>query len=147
MAEEEVKKKVPKKKVKTEGKKSVKSLQQGIETEKQNMGAYSKRFGTTVKSLQANFKSHTKALKEAALNMREEGEKKMKGKINKFNGEIKAATKKMNDGVDKFKGEIKDQIKENKGAVAKIEGGVKFLLSEINKTKNDFKSYSKAFWG
>lgn len=109
---------------------SVKTYQQGIDAEKPKMTGYSKRFGTSVRSLQADFKKHSKDLSAAALEMREEGTKKMNEKIN-------------------------NQIKENKEAVAKIEAGVKFLISEVNKKKKDFQTYAqgpftdyiKAFWG
>lgn len=140
---------------KKEEKKSVKSYQQDIEAEKQHMSSYSKRFATTVRSLQANFRQHNKELKEAALKMREDGAKHMKAKINKFKGEIKTSGKAMDENVDKFKQDIKDQVKENKEAVSHIEKNVKYLLSEINKKKNDFQAYAKgpfqdyikAFWG
>lgn len=160
MVEEDVKeesRKIPKKKLKAkpETKSSVKSYKQGIEAEKQKMSSYSKKFGTTVRSLQADFKKHQKELKEAALNMREEGAKNMGDKINKFKGEIKTATKSMKDKVNKFNQEVKNQISENKEAVARIEKGVKFFLSEINKMERDFRAYArgpfteyiKAFWG
>jgi hypothetical protein len=141
-------KEVPKKKAKAEGKMTVKSYQQDINVEKQKMGAYSKKFGSTVKSLKADFKKHEKDLKEAASNMRKEGIKHMGNKINQFKGEIKTATKKMNDGVDKLKGDIEDQIKENKTAVAHIASNIKYFLGEINKKKRDFRSYAKvSFWG
>lgn len=156
MAEQGVKE-APKKKakVKAEAKSSVKSYERGIEVEKQNMGAYSKKFGATVRSLQADFKSHQKELKEAALKMHEEGKKKMNSKINQFKGEMKAAAKLMNDKVNKFNSDVKSQISENKEAVSRIEKGTKFLLSEINKKKREFKAYAhgpfrdyiKAFWG
>lgn len=138
-------KEVPKKKIKE--KTSVKSYQQGTDVEKQEMGTYSKRFGTTVRSLQADFKRHQKEIKEAAANMREEGAKEMGNKINKFKGEIKVATKAMDNKVDKFNGDVKNQINENKEAVSRIGAGAKFLISEINKKEKDFRSYGKAFWG
>ncbi|MEK6868753.1 MAG: hypothetical protein AABX74_00860 [Nanoarchaeota archaeon] len=129
MAEQEVKE-VHKKKGKAEGKMTVKSYQQDINVEKQKMGAYSKKFGSTVRSLQADFRKHAKDMKAAAENMREEGIKKMSAK------------------VGKFKGEIQDQIKENKTAVAHIASNIKYFLGEINKKKRDFRSYAKvSFWG
>ena len=143
-------KEVPKKKekVKTSGKMTVRSYQQDYNVEKQKMGDYSKKFGSTVKSLKADFKKHEKDVKEAASNMRKEGAKKMGNKINQFKGEIKTATKSMNDKVNKFKGDIEDQIKENKQAVAHIASNIKYFLGEINKKKKDFRSYAKvSFWG
>ena len=123
-------KEVPKKKAKAEGKMTVRSYQQDINVEKQKMGAYSKKFGSTVRSLQADFKKHGKEMKEAASNMREEGIKNMSAK------------------VGKFKGEIQDQIKENKQAIAHIASNIKYFLGEINKKKKDFRSYAKvSFWG
>ena len=79
-------KEVDKKKAKAEGKMTVKSYQQDINVEKQKMGAYSKKFGSTVRSLQADFKKHGKEMKEAASNMREEGIKNMSAKVGKFKG-------------------------------------------------------------
>lgn len=146
MAKEGIKE-VPKKKTKTEEKTSVKSYQQGIDVEKQEMTGYSKKFGTTVRSLQADFKRHQKEIKEAAVNMREEGAEEMSNKINKFKGEIRVATKAMDNKVDKFNADIKNQIKENKEAVSRIGGSAKFLVSEINKKEKDFRSYAKAFLG
>ena len=116
---------------------SVKSYQIGIDTEKQKMGAYSKKFRTTVRSLQADWKSHAKDLKVAALQMREDGIKNMTQKVHKY------------------KRDIKDQITENKEAVARIESSVKFFQSEINKKMKDFRAYARgpfqgyirAFWG
>lgn len=116
---------------------SVKSYQQGIDTEKQKMGAYSDKFKTTVRSLQANFKKHAKDMKNAALQMREDGIKQMSQKVHKY------------------KGEIKDQIVENKESVARMDDNVKFFQSEINKKRKDFQAYArgpfqgyiKAFWG
>ena len=125
-------KEISKKKAKAEGKgkMTVKSYQQDINVEKQRMGAYSKKFGSTVRSLQADFKKHGKEMKEAASNMREEGIRSMRPK------------------VAKFKGEIQDQIKENKQAVAHITSNVKYFLGEINKKKRDFRSYARvSFWG
>lgn len=123
-------KEVPKKKAIAEGKMTVRSYQQGINVEKQQMGAYSRKFGHTVRSLQADFKRHEKDVKEAASNMREEGIKNMSAK------------------VGKFKGEIQDQIKENKQAIAHIASNIKFFLGEINKKKKDFRSYARvSFWG
>src|SRR3989338_4041471 len=128
MAEQDVKE-IDKKKGKAEGKMTVRSYQQDINVEKQKMGAYSKKFGSTVRSLQADFKKHGKEMKEAASNMREEGIKNMIPK------------------VAKFKGEIQDQIKENKQAVAHIASNIKYFLGEINKKKKDFRSYAKvSFW-
>lgn len=129
MAAQDVKE-VHKKKAKAEGKMTVKSYQQDINAEKQRMTSYSKKFGSTVRSLQADFKKHAKEMENAASNMREEGIKNMSAK------------------VGKFKGEIQDQIKENKTAVSHIASNVKFFLSEINKKKKDFKTYAKvSFWG
>ena len=123
-------KEIDKKKGKAEGKMNVRSYQQDINVEKQKMGAYSKKFGSTVRSLQADFKKHGKEMKEAASNMREEGIKNMSAK------------------VGKFKGEIQDQIKENKQAVAHMVSNIKYFLGEINKKKKDFRSYAKvSFWG
>lgn len=126
---EEVKEEFPKKKAKAEAKSSVKSLKHGIEVEKQKMGAYSKKMGASVRSLQAGFKKHAKDVKEAAIALREEGIKNMSEKVGKFKGDIKA------------------QIKENKESVSHMGDNIKYYLSEINKTKNNFKSYAKAFLG
>src|SRR3989344_937687 len=41
-------------------KSSVKTYQQGIDTEKQKMGAYTKKMGSSVKSLQGEFKKEIK---------------------------------------------------------------------------------------
>ncbi len=129
MAEQDVKE-VHKKKAKAEGKMTVKSYQQDINLEKQRMASYSKKFGSTVRSLQSDFKKNAKEMENAASNMREEGIRNMRSK------------------VAKFKGEIQDQIKENKTAVSHIASNVKFFLSEINKKKKDFKTYAKvSFWG
>lgn len=124
-------------KAKTEAGTSVKSYQQGIDGEKQKMGAYSKKFGTTVKSLQADFKIHAKDMKNAALQIREDGIKQMSQKVHKY------------------KGDIKDQIVENKEAVARIGNSVKLFQSEVRKKDHDFQAYArgpfqgyiKAFWG
>ncbi len=122
------KKKADKKVAKTEAT-SVRSYKNDTEAEKQTMSAYSKKFGSTVRGLQSNFKKYTKDVRVAASALREEGIKNMSNKINKF------------------KGDIEDQIKENKAAVTKISNGVKFFLSEINKKKKDFKAYAYTFWG
>lgn len=124
-------------KKKTEAKSSVKTYQQDINAEKQKMGAYSNKFKTTVRSLQANFKKHAKDMKVAALQMREDGIKNMDEKVRKFNHEIKG------------------QIQENKEAISHIANNVKFFQSEISKKKKDFQAYArgpfnsyiKAFWG
>ncbi len=123
--------------VKGAGKTSVKSYQQNIDTEKQKMGTYSKKFGATVRSLQANWKKYEKDMKESATKMREEGMRNMTLKVNRFKGDIKA------------------QIAENKGAVSRISDGIKLFQSEIKKEKKDFQAYArgpfqeyiKAFWG
>ncbi len=86
-------------------------------------------------------------MKNAAADMREQGANHMGNILNKFKGEVKAATTPMNDKVDKFKGDIKAQIKENKEAVSHMASNVKLFLGEINKKKRDFTDYSKAFWG
>ncbi|MEW5896477.1 MAG: hypothetical protein AB1668_02190 [Nanoarchaeota archaeon] len=104
---------------------SVKSYQQDTEAEKQKMGAYSKKFKTTVRSLQTGFKKHARDMKAAASSMREEGIRSMRQKVGKFNHEIK------------------DQVKENKEAVTRMSDNVKFFQSEINKKKKDFKAYAK----
>ncbi|OIO62677.1 hypothetical protein AUJ69_02400 [Candidatus Woesearchaeota archaeon CG1_02_47_18] len=109
---------------------SVKSYKQDIDVEKQKMGAYSKEFGTTVRSLQAGFKKHAKDMNAAALKIREDGIKNMSQKVGKFKYEIKEATTRMADNV-------------------------KFIQCEINKKKKDFQAYArgpfqgyiKAFWG
>lgn len=116
---------------------SVKSYKQDIDVEKQKMGAYSKEFGTTVRSLQAGFKKHAKDMNAAALKIREDGIKNMSQKVGKFKYEIKEATTRMADNV-KF---IQCEINKKK--------------SEINKKKKDFQAYArgpfqgyiKAFWG
>ncbi len=116
---------------------SVKSYQQGIDLEKQKMNLYIKKTGTSVRSLQEEFRKHSKEMKGAAKNMLEEGSKNMNAK------------------VGRFRGEIKNQIKENKEAAAHMESGVRFFLGEINKKKKDFQAYAqgpltdyiRAFWG
>jgi hypothetical protein len=114
---------------KTLVKTSVKSYQQGIESEKQEMSTYSKGFEAGVKSLQADIEKHSKYVKNAALKMREEG------------------VKNMGEKVAKFRKEIEDQIKENKEAVSHMANNVKYFLSEIHKMEKNFGDYSKAFWG
>lgn len=116
-------------KKKAEAKSSIKTYTQGIDAEKQKMATYSRKMETNVKSLQNKFKGYSKNLKEAAIALREEGIKNMSEKVGKFKGDIKA------------------QIKENKESVSHIGDNIKYYLSEINKTKNNFKSYAKAFWG
>ncbi len=124
-------------KKKTESGTSVSSYQQGINTEKQKIGAYAKRMGTSVKSLQGEFKKHGKEMHEAGRNMIAEGNKKMAGKITRYKGEIRA------------------QIKENDEAISRMGNGVKFFQSEVNKMKKDFHAYQRgafqayinAFWG
>lgn len=116
-------------KEKIESKPSVKSYQQDINLEKQKMDTYTRRMGSSVKSLQGEFKKSAKEMKEAGKNMIAEGNANMSTK------------------VGKFKGEIKNQIKENKEAITRIENGVQFFLGEINKKKKDFRAYAKAFWG
>ncbi len=140
-------------KSKAEAKTSVKSYQKGINTETQKMTTYSKKFGTTVKSLQHDFKKHAKDIKEAASKMRKD--KHMDDRINEFKGELKTASKHMGSKVHKLNNDIKDQVKENKEASVRIENSVKLLLSEVNKKKKDFQAYArgpfndyiKAFWG
>ncbi len=125
------------KKAKAGAETSVKSYQQGIDSEKQKMGAYAKKMVSNVKSLQAEFKKHGKEMHEAGRNMIAEGNKKMAGKITRY------------------KGEIRTQIKENNEAVSKMGSSIKFFLSEVNKTKKDFRAYQRgafqayinAFWG
>lgn len=116
---------------------SVKSYQGDIDAEKQKMGDYAKKMGSSVRSLQKEFKGHAKYLQEAAAKMNEEGAARMQGKVNKF------------------KAEIRDQGKENKEAIAYLGNGVKLLLSKVNQKKKDFHAYQqgpfqgyiKAFWG
>ena len=108
---------------------SVKSYQGDIDAEKQKMGDYAKKMGSSVRSLQKEFKGHAKDMQEAAAKMNEEGATRMRGKVNKF------------------KAEIRDQMKENKGAAARLGNGVKLLLSQVNQTKKDFQTYSQVFWG
>ncbi len=122
---------------KTEYETSVKSYQEGVNPEKQKMGAYTKKMRTNVRSLQAEFKKHAREMKEAGKNMIAEGNANMNSK------------------VGKFRGEIKNQIKENKEAVTHLGNGVQFFFGEVNKKKKDFRAYSrgpfngyiKAFWG
>ncbi len=123
MAEEEIKME-EKKKAKAEPlekagtlelKTSVKSYQGGINAEKQKMGS-------SIRSLQNQFKAHSKDLYAAALKMKEEGITEMSGKI-------------------------RDQIKENKGSLTRMRSGVNLFLSEINHVKRDFHAYVGAFWG
>lgn len=124
-------------KKKTETGTSVNSYQQGINAERQKMGAYSKKMGTSVRSLQGEFKKHGKEMGEAGRTMIAEGNANMNAK------------------VEKFRGEIKNQIKENKEAVARLGNGIRFFLGEVNKKKKDFRAYArgpfnsyiKAFWG
>lgn len=128
----------------TSVKTSVKSYQQGIESEKQKTSTYSKEFEAGVKSLQTGVKSlqvditkHSKDIKNAALKMREEGIEHMGKKVAKFGKEIE------------------DQITENREATSHMADNVKYFISEIDKKKNDFQSYAqgpftdyiKAFWG
>lgn len=121
----------------TSVKTSVKSYQQGIESEKQKTSTYSKEFEAGVKSLQADITKHSKDIKNAALKMREEG------------------TEHMGKKVAKFGKEIEDQITENREATPHMADNVKYFISEIDKKKNDFQSYVqgpftdyiKAFWG
>jgi len=116
---------------------SVKSYKQDIDVEKQKMGAYSKEFGTTVRSLQAGFKKHAKDMNAAALKIREDGIKIREDGI-----------KNMSQKVGKFKYEIKE-------ATTRMADNVKFIQCEINKKKKDFQAYArgpfqgyiKAFWG
>ena len=147
--------KAKKTKSKIKAKSSVKSYQQEIDTEKQKMGAYSKNMGKSVKSLQGEFKKHSKEMQEAGRNMIAEGNKNMNAKVNQFEGEIKVASKAMSDGIKRLHTNIKNQMKENKETVSRIENGVKFFCSEVNKKKKDFQAYAqgtfppyiKAFWG
>jgi len=110
---------------KTPVKASVKSYQQGIESEKQEMSTYSKGFEAGVKSLQADIEKHSKYVKNAALKMREEG------------------VKNIGEKVVKFRKEIEDQIKENREAVFHMADNIKYFLSEIDKKKKDFQSYAQ----
>lgn len=124
-------------KTKTEAKTSVKSYQGDTDAETQKMADYTKKMGSSVRSLQKEFRGHAKDMQAAALKMNEEGATRMQGKVNKF------------------KAEIRDQLKENKEAVAYLENGTKLLLSKVNQKKKDFHAYSrgpfqsyiKAFWG
>lgn len=128
----------------TSVKTSVKSYQQGIESEKQKTSTYSKEFEagvkslqTGVKSLQADITKHSKDIKNAALKMREEGIEHMGKKVAKFGKEIE------------------DQITENREATSHMADNVKYFISEIDKKKKNFQSYVqgpftdyiKAFWG
>lgn len=116
---------------------SVKSYKEGINSEKQQMDTYSKRMGSSVRSLQGDFRKHSKEMHEAGRNMIAEGNRNMNAK------------------VGKFKAKIRDQLKENNNAIARMGDGVKFFLSEVNKKKKDFHAYQrgpfqayiKAFWG
>ena len=126
---------------------SVKSLSGDIDAEKQKMSDYSKKMGSSVRSLQNGFKEHSKDMKAAALKMNEEGTTRMRGKVNKFKAEIQEGTTRMRGKVNKFKAEIRGQFKENKEAASRIGSSVKILLNEVNKKQGSFQNYIKAFWG
>lgn len=134
---------------------SVRSYEEGVCVEKQRMGDYTKKMASSVKSLQGEFKRHSKEIKEAGKTMNVEGKKKMNAKVEKFTGEMKTASKQIASGVRKLNNDIKDQVQENKEAVSRIGGSIKLLLSEVNKKKKDFQAYArgpfngyiKAFWG
>lgn len=121
----------------SKSKTSVKSYQGGIGAEKQAMAGYAKKMGSSVRSLQGEFKRHSKEMHEAGRNMIAEGNRNMSAKVGKFTGEIK------------------NQIKENKEAVSRMEHGVRLFLSEVNNKKKDFRAYQhgpfqgyiRAFWG
>ncbi len=116
---------------------SVKSYQEGIDTEKQKMNVYAKKMASSVKSLQNDFKKHAKDMNAAALALREAGMQNMNTKVTKFKGEIRA------------------QVRENKEAIANIGNSVNYFVSQINGKKRDFSSYAKgefqnwikSFWG
>lgn len=110
-------------------KKSVESYKKGISVEKQKMTEYAEKMKKNVRSLQSDFKKHRKDVKEAAKKLREDGIKKMGAK------------------VGKFKQAIKDKKEEFKQAISRMDHNVKFYQSQINKTKQDFQDYRKAFWG
>lgn len=126
-----------KKNINSKSSTSVNSYRQDVNEEKRKMGAYTKKMGTSVKSLQAGYKKHGQEMRDAGRNMIAEGNENMNAK------------------VGKFRGEIKDQIKENKAAIAHLGNGVRFFLGEVNKKKKDFQAYArgsfnsyiKAFWG
>ncbi len=121
----------------TNQKTSVKSYCQGVEKEKQKMEIGTKVFQTNVRSLQNKFKQHAKDMGEAASKLLEEGNRKMKGKISRF------------------KGQIREQIKENNEANSLFSSGLNKFNSDINKKKKEFEAYTKgpfqdsikAFWG
>lgn len=123
---------------------SVKLYQEGIDTEKQKMSAYSKKMGSSIramgssiKALQNDFKKHGRDMNAAAVALRETGIQNMNMKVTKFKGEIRA------------------QIRENKEAVANMGNSVNYFVSQINGKKRDFRSYAKgefqnwikSFWG
>ncbi len=116
--EETSKKKTKAKPEAKESKTSVRTYKEGIELEGQKMTAYSKKFGSSVKSLQADIKKHSKDISAAAKNLREEGIKNMSNKIEKFKKDIQNATEHMADNI-------------------------KYFTSEINKQKKDFKNYAQ----
>ncbi|MDP2950846.1 MAG: hypothetical protein Q8N55_00525 [bacterium] len=127
---EEASKKKAKAKPKEEvSKTSIKSYKEGVELEKQKMDAYAKKFGSSVTSLQADIRKHSKDISAAAEDMRTEGIKNMSNKIGKF------------------KKDIQSHKKELEAAAEHMADNVKYFISEINKKKKEFKEYIKNFQG
>ena len=99
-------KEVPKKKAKAEGKMTVKSYQQGINVEKQKMGAYSKKFGHTVNQFKGEIKTATKKMND--------GVDKLKGDIEDQIKENKTAVAHIASNIKYFLGEINKKKKDFK---------------------------------
>ncbi|MDP3027718.1 MAG: hypothetical protein Q8N63_08490 [Nanoarchaeota archaeon] len=134
---------------------TVKSLKNEIRAKEQEMQKYGENFNMTVKGLENDWKKHGKQLNEAAVEMRNQGINKMKGKVREFNNEISAHKNKFNAGVKKLNNEILNQKKENHTAISRMKGDVGLFVSAIDGKRKDFESYAKgpfagyikAFWG